>query len=333
MDAARLHATSTVVDGHHDLLMLVAFEHAKGNTDTFGQRWIPELREGGVDVQVLPVFVSEESPEAVLRKALQMVDALHVEVAQHSDEVKLCLTRSDIDEALSDGRIALVLALEGAEPMRGDIHILRIFHKLGLRMMSMTWNNRTFLADGNEENATGSKLTRVGIAALAEMERLGIILDVSHLSDSGFWHVCEIATRTFIASHSNCRAVYDHPRNLTDAQLRAIASQDGVVGLNLHPLLLGENGAGVEDALDHLEHALSIAGEDHVGLGPDFCAELEELGPIMDPPTARGIKDLDRAPDLPAFTEAMLGRGISEGVVKKVLGENFVRVLRGGLPG
>jgi membrane dipeptidase len=216
--------------------------------------------------------------------------------------------------------------------MRGDLHVLRTFHRLGLRMMSMTWNNRTLLADGNEESASGSKLTRLGVAALAEMERLGIMLDVSHLSDHGFWHVCEIATRTFIASHSNCRALFDHPRNLTDAQLRAVAGQGGVVGINLHPLLLSEKDADVVDCLDHLEHALAVAGEDHVGLGPDFCAELDELGPIFDPPAARGIKGLERAPDLPAFTEAMLDRGISEDVAKKVLGQNFLRVLREGLP-
>ncbi|MEA2461460.1 MAG: rane dipeptidase, partial [Actinomycetota bacterium] len=157
-------------------------------------------------------------------------------------------------------------------------------------------------------------------------------LDVSHLSDAGFWHACEITTKTFVASHSNCRAVFDHPRGLTDAQLRAVAAQGGVVGMNLHPMLVRGEDATVDDCLDHLEHALNVAGEDHVGLGPDFCRELDELGPIIDPPVANGIKGLERSPDLPTFTEAMLERGLGEPLVKKILGENFLRVLREGLP-
>jgi membrane dipeptidase len=290
------------------------------------------MREGGIDVQVLPIFVSEESPESVLRKALQMVDALHIEVEKNPDDVKLCLTRSDLDEAIETKKIALVLALEGAEPIRGDLSILRVLHRLGLRMMSLTWNNRTLLADGNGENSTGGKLTNMGVAAVTEMERLGIILDISHLSDAGFWHVAEIATRPFVATHSNSRALFDHFRGLTDEQLKAVADSGGVVGLNLHPMLLGGESASVEDALDHLERILDVAGEDHVGLGPDFCAELEELGPSLDPPVARGIKDLERSPDLPSFTQAMIDRGISEEITKKILGANFLRVLRQGLP-
>jgi membrane dipeptidase len=332
LDALELHRQTTVVDAHHDLLMLVAFEHAKGNTDTFRNRWIPEMREGGIDVQILPVFVSEESPESVLRKALQMVDALHVEVEKNPDDVKLCLTRSDLDYALDKNKIALVLALEGAEAIRGELSVLRILHRLGLRMMSLTWNNRTMLADGNEENSTGGRLTSIGVAAVSEMERLGIILDVSHLSDAGFWHVSEIATRPFVATHSNSRALFDHSRGLTDEQIKAVAASGGVVGINLHPMLLGGDGASIEDALDHLERVLEVAGEDHVGLGPDFCAELEELGPMLDPPTASGLKDLERSPDLPSFTEAIIGRGIPEEVAKKILGANFLRVLRQGLP-
>jgi membrane dipeptidase len=322
-----------VIDVHHDLLMLVAMEHCKGNRDTFRDRWIPELRAGGIDVQVLPVFVAEEAPEAMLRKALEMIDALHVEVEKNSNDVTLCLTRADLDGAIEDRKLALILALEGAEPIgTHNLSMLRILHKLGVRMMSMTLNNRTGLADGTDEQETSSRLTELGVEAVAEMERLGIILDVSHLNDAGFWHVTDIATKTFIASHSNCRAIFDHPRALTDDQLRALAAQGGVVGMNLHPMLVRGEDATVDDTLDHLEHALEVAGEDHVGLGPDFCAELDELGIMFDPPVANGIKGLERSEDLPGFTEAMSERGLSDDVIRKVLGGNFLRVLREGLP-
>lgn len=332
MKATEFHESSLVVDAHHDLLMLVALAHSQGRTETFRNRWIPELRAGGIDVQVLPVFVSEEAPEAMLRKALEMIDALHVEVEKNPGEVRLCLTGSDIDDAIAQGKIALILAMEGGEAIGANLSMLRHFHELGVRMISLTWNNRTLLADGTDEQGTGSRLTELGTEVVAEMERLGIILDVSHLNDAGFWHVTEIATKTFIASHSNCRAIFDHPRALTDDQLRALATQGGVVGMNLHPMLVRGADATIEDCLDHLEHALEVAGEDHVGLGPDFCAELDELGAIMNPEAASGIKGLERSPDLPAFTEAMLDRGISEDVARKVVGENFLRVLRKGLP-
>jgi membrane dipeptidase len=332
LNAADLHRESLVVDAHHDLLMLVAMAHARGNTDTFRDRWIPELRAGGVDVQVLPVFVAEETPESQLRRALEMIDALQVEVSKNPNEVLLCRTKGDLEEARSHDLIALILALEGGEPLGPNLSVLRLMHQLGLRMMSFTWNHRTLLADGSDEQETGARLTRLGVAMLGEMERLGVILDVSHLSDAGFWHVAEIATKPFIASHSNCRAVFDHQRALTDDQLRAIAERGGVVGMNVHPMLVMGDGATVDDCLDHLEHALEVAGEDHVGLGPDFCAELDELGAILEPPVASGIDGLERSADLPSFTAAMLGRGLSEKVVQKVIGTNFARVLAEGLP-
>jgi membrane dipeptidase len=330
--SSEFHTKSLVVEAHHDLLMLVALAHSQGKTETFRDRWIPELRAGGVDVQVLPIFVSEEAPEVMLRKALEMVDALHVEVEKNTDEVMLCLTGTDIDRAIEQGKIGLILAMEGGEALGANLSMLRHFFRLGVRMISLTWNNRTLLADGTDLQDSGSRLTPLGVEVVAEMERLGIILDISHLNDPGFWHVTEIATKTFIASHSNCRAVYNHSRALTDDQLRAVAAQGGVVGMNLHPMLVHGKDATIEDCLDHLEHAIEIAGEDHVGLGPDFCAELDELGVVFDPEELSGIAGLDKSAHLPSYTDAMLARGISEDVARKVLGENFHRVLRKGLP-
>lgn len=334
-----LHDDAVVVDAHHDLLLLVVRDHRAGVTDTFGARWLPELRAGGVDVQVLPIYLEEEFlPEGALRRTLQIIDALHVEVAAHPDDVVLCLDPADLDAAVGTGRLALVLALEGAEGVGSDLGMVRILHRLGMRMMSFTWNRRTMLADGTAESDTAGRLTSLGIEVLRLAEALGVVVDVTHASDAGTWQLLELATRPMVASHSSCRALCGHPRNLTDDQLRAIAAGGGVVGINLHPALIDPDDPSISRCVDHIVHAIETAGEDHVGLGPDFCKDyFDQVNPtisqvLVDRDTLFAtVKDLAGPPDLPRLTAAMVGRGLPEPTIRKVLGENFLRVLRAGL--
>jgi membrane dipeptidase len=333
-----LHQDALVVDCHHDILLMNAHDHQTGIKNSFGSEWTEELRTGGVDVQVLPIFIEEQFiPEGALRRTLQLVDALHVEVEQNSEDLAICLTAEDADVAVASNKIALVLSLEGTEGVGGDLGVLRLLYKLGLRMVAFTWNRRTMFADGLAEDTSVSRLTPAGVEAIRLMEELGIILDVTHLSDSGVDHALEIATRPLVASHSNCRAVYDHPRNLTDEQLRAIAATGGVIGINVHPVLVHEDDFTIERVVDHIEHMVEVAGEDHVGLGPDFARDyFDKVNPqgVLSQSLADTdklfavVKDLAYVRDLPNLTQGMIDRGLTEGLIKKILGENFMRVFR-----
>lgn len=345
MRALDLHRDAVVLDAHNDLLMLVARRPRDAWVPYFRERWLPQLREGGVDVQVLAVFIDDEfRPEGALRETLRMVEAAHRIAEGCADEVALCTHAGDLDAALASGRIALVLALEGAPQIDDDLELLQTMYRLGVRIVSLAHFGRSMLADGSGEDAAGSRLTRSGVEALALMEQLGILLDISHLGVGGVEHVLEIASRPVIATHSSARALRDHHRNLTDAQIQGVAAGGGVVCVNFFAGFLSSSGdATVDTLVDHLLHVARVAGSDAVGLGADFVREvLEEKIPACDLPVfTQGVdvmacvEGLEGPAGLPLVTGALLGRGVAEHDVRKILGGNALRLFRSqlGVPG
>src|SRR5690606_18091304 len=208
-------------------------QRERGLVDPFGDFWLPQLRAGGVVLQVLPVFTEEQHVgEGALRRSLQVLEEARRLAEVHAVDVPICERGDQIRSTIQSGRIALVLALEGCEPIGHSLDLLDTFYRLGVRIASMTWNRRTMMADGVGEQDAGGRLTTLGLEAVTEMERLGMIVDVSHLSETGFWHLASVATKPFVASHSSCRALQAHPRNLTDEQIRAVADSSGFVAIN-----------------------------------------------------------------------------------------------------
>jgi membrane dipeptidase len=304
--------------------------------DYWQERWVPELRAGGVDVQVLPIYNAPSAAEASLRNTLLQLEAIEREAAK-TPEVALCRSGAEIDEALAAGSIALVIALEGMPAVGTDVELLAVFRRLGVRMASFTHWARAALADGSADEDAGSRLPGAGVAAVKELERVGILLDVSHLAAPAVDHVLELATKTLIASHSSCRALCDHHRNLSDEHIRAIAATGGVVGINVIPYFIDAGGnATLDRVVDHLEHVAEVAGVDHVGLGPDFIKDwVDEVHPTRERYAPFGGFDLKQAipglagtRDLPNLTERMVERGWQEADVRKALGGNWLRVLR-----
>lgn len=334
MDARTLHQQALVADTHNDLLHGVVARPVSRWGSFFRVAWLPQLRDGGVDLQVLPVFIGEvHRPETALRQTLRMIECAHRIVAANPDDVALCHDGAEIDDALAAGKIASVLALESAPGVDEDVELLETLYRLGVRIASLAHFGRTPLADGSAEDATGSRLTRAGVAAVGLMERLGMIFDISHLSAAGVAHVLEIATRPVMATHSSARALCDHHRNLTDEQLKGVAQTGGVVCVNFFAPFLDETDHTLDRLVDHLEHIAGVIGIDHVGLGPDFVKEV--LADVTPPGCERisgagvieaYIPGLEGPAGLPLVTEALVGRGWSEQDIRAVLGEN-VRAL------
>jgi len=334
-DPHELHRRAVVADTHNDLLCAVVARPAQRWASFFRERWLPQLRSGGVDIQTLPVFVEDAyRPEGALRRTLRMIEAAHRLADGNADEVALCRDGAEIDRALTDGRVALVLALESAPGVGEDVELLETLFRLGVRVASLAHFGRTALADGSGEDATGGRLTRVGLAALAEMERLGMLFDVSHLGRAGVEHVLERSTRPVIATHSSARALFDHHRNLDDAQIRGIADGGGVVCVNFFAPYLHATDFTVDRLVDHLEHVVAIAGVAHVGLGPDFVKEVLadttppccEVAFVEGVPADAYLPGLEGPAGLPLVTEALLRRGWAEADVVAVLGENVRRL-------
>jgi membrane dipeptidase len=275
--SSTLHTDAVVADTHNDLLMLVVRRPRERWASYFREHWLPQLQAGGVDIQVLPVFIDDEfRPEGSLRETLRMIEAAHCLAEGNADAVALCRDGAEIDAALASGRIALVLALEGCPQIDDDVELLDTLARLGVRVVSFAHFGRSALADGSAEDAAGSRLTRAGVAALEALERLGVVMDISHLGQGGVEHVLALATRPVIATHSSARALRDHHRNLTDEQLKGVQLTGGVICVNFFAGFLDDGPPTIDRLVDHIEHVAEVVGIDHVGLGPDFCTEVFE---------------------------------------------------------
>src|SRR3954452_21178434 len=274
-----------VTDLQSDLPLGLLKRRFEGSEGSLRGEWLPRLRAGGVTLVVCAVYIdSAYLPEGALRRAVQLVDALHEEIDTCRDEIELALTRADVERINGQGRIAALLAFEGAEPFGQDLAALRLFYRLGLRMVSFAWMRRTAFGDGAWENNSRAGLTRLGRQAVQEMNRLGMIVDVSHCSDQTTWDILEGASRPVIASHSNARALRNHPRNLTDEMITAIAGTGALVGLVAVAGYIADGEASVALWADHVDHMVHLVGIDHVGIGCDFYEEIEAMGASQDIP-------------------------------------------------
>ena len=331
MDKAifELHKRATVVDAHIDTLLDIVVPPARpvklptprdfGERSTKGHVDLPRLLEGGIDLQVFAVYIQPEYKiERALHRTVQLIDWFYKELDAHRDKMMLFTKVNDVHEAEKQGKVAAMLSIEGGEAVEADLGILRMLHRLGVRAITLTWNERNQIADGAAEGRTKGGLTNFGVELVKEMNRIGMIIDVSHISDAGFFDVIDTTKSPIIASHSNCRALCNHRRNLTDDMIRLLADKGGVMGMNFAPAFVDEKKdcATLERVLDHVDHVVEVAGVDHVGLGSDFDG-IES--------TPRGLDDVTK---MPHFTEGLVKRGYKEDEVLKILGGNFLEIFR-----
>lgn len=278
---------------------------------------LPRLREGGVDCQVFALSSARDrTPPYALRTALDMIDVFYRECERNLGAVQPVYNHDDILEAAEAGRVAAMLSIEGADVIEGRISMLSVFHRLGVRMVGLVHSLRNLLADGVGDARTGGGLSELGVQAVEELDRLGMIIDVSHINDRGFWDVLDIAKGPIIASHSNSRAVCAHPRNMTDDMIKALAERGGVLGMNFAPSFVHPTNPCVSTLVDHIDHIFDLVGSDHVGLGSDFDGI---------PSTPVGLEDVTRMPNI---TEELIERGYGQEDLKKILGLNHLRVIK-----
>ena len=362
--ALRLHRRALVLDTHLDTPQRLAFEetfdlaqrHANGHVD------IPRMREGGLDAGFFSIwFPGTVTGPAAVRRALDLIDAVREHVRANSRDLMLATSVTDIQRANADGKIAILMGMEGGHMIDNDLRMLRTYAALGVRYLTLTHSRHTDWADSSGQTPLAHDgLTPFGREVVLELNRLGVMVDVSHVADETFADVLAASRAPLIASHSSCRALSNHPRNMTDEMLRAIAAKGGVVMINYHvpflsePFRAGALAADVvektrvanktcgddescailavgelnralmqsgtlprvswEVIVDHIDHAVKVAGVDHVGLGSDFDGATMPIG----------MEDVSK---LPRLTDTLLKRGYSEASIEKILGGNFLRVM------
>jgi len=335
MNVRSLHDRVKIADTHNDLILLVDHFDRRWQRQHFGEYWLPELRAGGVDIQVLPICVEDQfQSEGALRRTLLLVERIHELALEYGDDVAVCLTAEDINNATNVGKIALIIALEGAHAIGQDPRLIRSMARVGVRIASLTHMGRTFLADGSGlDDTSRGRLTPEGTAVFQEMERLGIVFDISHLGLGGVEQVLQLAKRPFLATHSACLAISDVHRNLSDDHIKQIGRIGGVINVAAAiPTFIDPDRPTADRVVDHIEHIAHTAGIDHVGIGPDFIDDYYRRVFGHWPPRPKGTTDppnaeISRPSDLPKITAAMLRRGYSETDIEKVLGGNALRVL------
>ena len=276
---------------------------------------IKKLKKADSLAQFFAMYVDLKKYSAPMDRCLDMIDCFYNEIEENSADIAFAGSTKELKKNKSEGKISAFLTVEEGGVLEGKLRNLRILYKLGVRLITLTWNYPNCIGYPNfrwEHKDKG--LTAFGEEVVAEMNRLGMIIDVSHLSDQGFYDVAELSGKPFIASHSNARAVKNHWRNLTDDMLRKLAEKGGVAGLNLEPEFLGEVGS-VEAMTRHVIHMINAAGIEAVAIGTYFdgCSLLT------------AIKD---AGDMHKLWDALSKAGLSGRDMDKIMHKNVERVIR-----
>jgi len=331
-----------IADAHNDLLMELAFR--AGEDNPFATHWLGQLRDGGVALQVCPVSAHfEQLPEAALRGALEQLVACRRAVRENPDAVALVRDRGELAAARESGLIALVLSMEGAEPLGYSIDLAEVFWELGVRMFGLTWNRRNPFADGLGEERAGG-LSRIGRGLVDRLCELGAAIDLAHASERTFADTLDRAAgrAPILVSHAGCRAVHDTSRNLSDEQLRALADADGILGIIALPPAIDPQRPTVERVVDHVDHAVATIGVERVALGADFIRQVVLAGAARKPPDSLrpegmgldfSIDGLEGPAGFPLLVEALVRRGYTDGEVDAIVSDNLTAFLERSLPG
>jgi len=280
---------------------------------------IQRAQAAGIGLQFFALFTRPAESNTCLREILKQLDRFWMEVEDNRSHLQPILNCDDLSNLKDQNKIGCLLHLEGAECLGGDLEILRVLQRSGLRSMGLTWNDRNLLADGGGEGISAGGLSLKGRETLKEMDRLGILLDLAHISVPSYYQALETYARPILVTHANARSLCPHWRNLDDAQLKALAQKGGVVGITQVSDFIKEDGnATVGDMLDHIAYIADLIGVEYVGLGSDFDGAddmvLGEVGQYA------------RMPDL------LADKGFSRREIEMILGTNAMRVITAVLP-
>lgn len=308
------------VDGHCDTVLKIFDENSLFDSKNMTHVDIKRML-GKVDLQFFAVYIeSDYKPYKTLQRCLHIIDLFEKEINRSRKFIDLVTSKEHLRKLGMSKKTHGILAIEGGEVLCGDIRILNILFTLGVRSICLTWNQRNEIADGCWESGTGGGLTSFGIKVVNRMNELGMIIDVSHMSEAGFWSVIDTSQAPIIVSHGNCKTICNHARNLNDNQIKALAQKEGVVGITFVPEFLTASSASIEDVLNHIEYVINLVGPDYVGIGSDFDG-VDKL-PI-------GLEEVSKIPDI---AEGLFKRGYKEQDVRKIMGGNFLRILNRVLP-
>jgi len=318
-----VHDRAFVIDLHNDVMEVISgsnFAYQLADRHTTNHTDIPRYRDGGVDGQIFSIWVSPTtySASTYFSTAMKFLDTLKAQANRNKNDMGLVVRADSVDSLSRQKKIAGIVVVEGGHCIEDKLDNLLTFYNAGVRVMTITWNNSTSWAvSAQDSRADIAGLNDFGKQVIKSMDSLGMIIDISHVGRKTVDDILAASTNPIIASHSGAYTLRAHYRNLTDTQIRAIAQRGGVVGVVFYPPFLVSSGsARLENVLQHIDYIKNLVGVDYVALGSDF--DSFESTPV-------GLENVTK---FPAITQALLQRGYSRQDVRKILGENFMRVFR-----
>jgi len=334
--AKRIHADAVVCDSHSDIGIDIFRKRIRGQAGALRDVHLPKLRAGGVKASFVTVggdsgSLGAGSLDNATMLALSSIDAFREENHSCAMSAAIATSVEEVFEAAKKDQVSFIMHLEGGLPLGHDLGFLRAFHDRGVRSVGITWNYRNQLADGILERSR-SGLSNFGVDVVKELNALHMIVDVAHLSERAFWDVIEMAEGPVLDTHANARALCDHPRNLLDEQIRALAETGGIIGACCYSEFIRQtHGATLEGLLDHIDHIAELVGPEHVSIGADFMDYSERMAfrmrtsPPSQPIHPEGIRDTTEFLNI---TRGLIKRGYSDEEIRGILGGNILRVLR-----
>ena len=304
-----------IFDAHSDLPTYV-YDMRKEGKNRVLENEFERFFGDYIKTRVMAVWTRPDKRAGALRYGLEVINQLYKDILE-SEKFAIVTTVKGMREAIKNGRVALWVGLEGGEPIEDSLDLLEVFYELGLRVLTLTWSLRNAIGDGVFERTNGG-LTNFGVEVLGKAEELGIVVDLSHINEKGFWDALETTTFPVIASHSNARALCDSRRNLTDEQIKAIAEGNGVIGAVAIPGFVDKEKPTLDEYVEHIVYIADLAGYQHVGLGFDFVYYLKGWkGDVIE-----GFENEGR---IPALLERLNER-FSKREVEAIAFKNFERV-------
>ena len=330
---ARLHGAG-MIDVHFDLPMFL-YDH-RNRDNVLADDFLSEFEAGDIGTVGAGIYIEDQYlPERALEVALEQVARTYVE-AERCHRFAICRSYAEIKRAREQGKIGLLIAMEGAEPLGAALNLLRIFYELGLRILGLTHVRSNAAGHGGIFAASGSSpegLTAFGRELVRECERLGVILDLAHINPAGFDDILENTTRPVIVSHTNARKYYDIERNISDEQIKAIGARDGVIGVNSILVSSKKQEATLDHYVDHIQHVIDLIGIDGVGIGFDFFeffyrhwSEEERAAFHKKFPHVHFIPDLLHHGHARNVTAKLIEHGFSDERIEKILFRNWMRI-------
>ncbi|MBL8233914.1 MAG: dipeptidase [Bryobacterales bacterium] len=336
-EAARIHRSLLLIDTHNDVTSntVKGFDIGKPSSKTHTD--IPRLREGNVGATFFAVYVaaSYAKESTAAHRTLQMIDTVRHDILEkYPNDFQFAGTADEILAARKKGKMAALMGIEGGHAIEDDLRLLRSFYALGVRYMTLTHSNNNNWADSSGAIPEHNGLTGLGRKVVGEMNRIGMMIDISHVSDKTFYDVLAVTKAPVFASHSSCRALSNIPRNMNDEMIRALAKNDGVIQINFGCEFLSQQSADTSpwtgpkgtkrkivpatlaDAVAHIDHVVKLVGVNHVGIGSDF--DGIQCVPV-------GLEDVSK---FPALTRALLDKGYSPEDLAKIYSGNLLRVMR-----